>query len=89
VQVVAEIIADTRAAGQGETEAGDNNPAVIDPDDAIIELITDQRIAIGQADGAGRQRRRIAERVGVGGVLRDDRIRGIDLERLGIAGMVQ
>src|SRR6516162_7414351 len=64
-------IAGTEARVVDRAVTGDDLLRRIDLNHLVVELIADQRVAVGQAHRARRERRRIAARAGVGEVIPD------------------
>jgi hypothetical protein len=84
-----EAVTDVVSIVQGKTIIGYYVFGHIHLDNAIVELIAYQSIAIPEPDGARRQRRRDAERVSIGEIFPDNLVFGVDFDRAGIAGIGQ
>jgi hypothetical protein len=87
MEIVAHVVADGATAGQGQPIAGQEMSGVINADDAIVELVAYQRVAIAQTHRARGQRGGNAQRIGVGKILPDDVVRCVHFNDAGIAGI--
>lgn len=86
---VSDVVADGRAACKRQSIAHDNLFLRINPNDPVIELVADEGVSIVEPKRPGRQWIEDAEWVGVGEVLTDLVVVGIDLNDASMTGISQ